>query len=70
MLGLFKEQEDVISGLGRISDAGEKAWESFELVKQKFMRIKARKYGLMPDKISEAADMIFNPLTGKLEPVK
>ena len=65
-----KEQEDVLKGLGSISDAGEKSWESFELVMRKFMRIKARKYGLMPNEINEAVDMVFNPLTGKLESAK
>jgi hypothetical protein len=65
-----QEQEDVKSALGKISDAGPKAWEQFELVKQKFNRIKARKYGLMPDKVSQNVDYVFNPLTNKLEPAK
>jgi hypothetical protein len=65
-----KEQQDVLSGLGQIGDAGPKAWESFNLIKRKYLRIKARKYGLMPDKVDETVDMVFNPLTGQLEPAK
>lgn len=63
-----QEQEDVKSALGKISDAGPKAWEQFNLVKQKFNRIKARKYGLIPEKISQGVDMIYNPISGQLEP--